>query len=627
MALVAIVLLFEEFLAGNITLPTLTIVMLTAISLAVAAIPEGLPAVVTLSLALATGKMLKKNSLVRKLPVVEILGSVDVICADKTGTLTENKMKVVEIFSNWKFIPFENAKGEEANKIFECGIVCNDVVINEGDEKGLIGDPTEKALVESALYYNISNGAWKRIDEVPFSSERKKMTVLAENENEKIVFMKGAAEEVVKDCSFIYENGKIVKLSDERKSEILEANRKMAAKALRVLAFAYKKHNENEGLEEKLVFLGLQGMLDAPRKEVADAIRIAGQAGIRVIMITGDNAVTARAIAAKVGIEGEVLEGNEIDSMDEKNLVEAVERISIFARVSPSSKYSILKALRENGHVVAMTGDGVNDALALKEADVGIAMGIKGTDVAKQTSDIILLDDNFATIIEAVKEGRTVFTNIRKFVNYLLTSNFSEVFIIFVMSLFGFLALTPVMLLWMNLLTDGLPALALGADPSKPGIMKMKPRRKNEGVINKRLLLLIPAIGIMGTALMAFLFFESVHNGKTTEDGIAYAQTVVFTGLVFYELVRLEVIRQQDGLNFFSNKWLLVAVAVSILLQLTVVYTPLNVFFGTRALTFDTWVLIAGTLAASYIFAIIITKAVVYFTPEPAINIKNQSSH
>jgi len=618
--IIALVLLLEDFLAGKISVEELTLVLLTSISLAVAAIPEGLPAVVTLSLAIATGKMLKKKSLVRKLPVVEILGSVDVICADKTGTLTENKMKVVEIYSEGSFIPVESLNAA-ARPILECGLLCSDVEINDVKNRVLLGDPTEKALVEAGLDANLSRGDVRRIDEMPFSSERKKMSVLLERGGKKIVYMKGAAEEVIKNCGFAMEKGRKIKFDQEKKDEILDANKKMAGKALRVLAFAYKEYNEKEEMEENLVFLGLQGMLDPPRKEVAEAIKVAREAGIRVIMITGDNAVTAKAIAGKIGIESEVLEGNEIDSMDENGLKEAVERTGIFARVSPSSKYSILKALRDSGHVVAMTGDGVNDALALKEADVGIAMGIKGTDVAKQTSDIILLDDNFATIIEAVREGRTVFENIRKFVNYLLTSNFSEVFIIFVVSLFGYLALTPVMLLWINLLTDGLPALALGADPSRKGIMKAPPRPKKEGVINKRLMLLIPSIGIMGAVLMALLFFSTIDRG------LAYAQTVVFAGLVMYELVRLQVIRQQEQLSIFSNKWLLIAVVVSLLMQLAVIYTPLNTFFGTEVIDISTWILILVAVGVSYALAIAITKAVVFFDLRAAKNIKNQSSY
>jgi Ca2+-transporting ATPase len=618
--IIALLLLFEDFLAGKISVEEITLVLLTAVSLAVAAIPEGLPAVVTLSLAIATGKMLKKKSLVRKLPVVEILGSVDVICADKTGTLTENKMKVVEVYYDGSFVPAEKLNSD-ANPILECGLLCSDVEINDVKNRILLGDPTEKALVEAALDANLSRGELKRIDEVPFSSERKKMSVFIERGGKKIVYMKGAAEEVIKDCGYAMEKGKKVKLDQAKKNEILDANKKMAAKALRVLAFAYKDYNEKEGMEENLIFLGLQGMLDPPRKEVIDAIKTANEAGIRVIMITGDNAITARAIAEKIGVKSEVLEGAEIESMSPEKLGKVIEEVSIFARVSPSSKYLILKALRENGHVVAMTGDGVNDALALKEADVGIAMGIKGTDVAKQTSDIILLDDNFATIIEAVREGRTVFENIRKFVNYLLTSNFSEVSIIFVVSLFGFLALTPVMLLWINLLTDGLPALALGADPSRKGIMKAAPRPKKEGVINKRLLLLIPSIGIMGTALMVLLFFSTIDRG------IAYAQTVVFAGLVMYELVRLQVIRQQEQLSIFSNKWLLVAVVVSLLMQLAVIYTPLNTFFGTEVLDLSTWTWILVAVGVSYALAIAITKAVVFMTPEAAKNIKNQPSY
>lgn len=598
-------------------------IFLTAIALAVAAIPEGLPAVTTLSLAFGTKKMVKKNALVRKLSVIESLGGVDVICADKTGTMTEDVMTVKRIYFDGKVFNVTGSgyetKGkflsngreidpEKLRPILECGLLCNDASIEEGGGKiETIGDPTELALVVSAKKAGLAADGWRRIDEIPFSSERKKMSVVCKNRNGQIyVFEKGAPEVVLKDCTKIYENGKIKKLTKKKREEILKINESLAKSALRVLAFAYKpfkeRYNRKE-IEKNLIFLGLQGMIDPPKRGVADAIKVCKRAGIRVIMVTGDNKVTADAIAKEIGIGGKAIEGYEIDEMSEENLKRVVDETNIFARVTPLHKVKILKALKSKGYRVAMTGDGVNDAPALKSADVGIAMGKRGTDVAKQASDLILLDDNFVTIVDAIREGRTIFQNIKNFVNYLLSCNFSEVLVVFIASLFGFLPITAVQLLWINLLTDGFPALALGVDPPRPGIMAQKPEKERK-IIDKKVMLNIGFVGIELTILLLVIFILGLNYG------LLVAQTMVFTGFVLFELLRIWSIRYSEKLRTISNKWLILAITISLALQLIVLYTPLSTYFNTFPLSPDQWKILIGFLVVGIIVITLTTELI-----------------
>ncbi len=620
------------------------IVFLTAVSLAVAAIPEGLPAVVTWSLSRGTRCMAKKNALVRKLAAVEGLGDVDVICTDKTATLTENRMTVTKIFSNSKTVSvlgtgydldgdFVMGKlkihPEEFEMMLKAGALCNNASISFDEQNNLsfVGDPTEIAFLVSArkagLNENRLNNAFPRVNEVPFSSVKKRMVTVHSAGNKKaLVFMKGAPEVVLEHCSKILLQGKEVPLTKKHKEKVLAKNREFAEQALRVLGFAYKKASDSKsrkGLEKELVFLGLQAMIDPPRKEVKQSIAECRQAGIRVVMVTGDNVLTAKAIAEQLGLGKEAMDGNQVHALSDQKLKEEVERVGVFARVSPSAKLRILKCLQSNGHVVAMTGDGVNDAPALHSADVGVAMGQRGTDVAREASDIILLDDNFSTIKEAVKEGRKIFDNIRKFVNYLLTCNVAEVLVVFVVSFWGRAALLPVQLLWINLLTDGPPALALGVDPGNENIMKRKPKKKGEGVINKRLSYLIGAIGIWITVLLVTIFFIGLEYG-----GFVLAQTMVFTGFILFEFVRIAVIRHQEGLGFFQNKWLIYAIGISLVMQLALLYTPLGGFFsltslssiGFSALEQFFWGTLLAGMAVSWVGAIAITKAVVWLTPK-----------
>lgn len=594
-------------------------IFLTAIALAVAAIPEGLPAVVTLALAMGTMRMVKKSSLVRRLSVIEGLSSVDVICTDKTGTLTENALTVRRLFFGWNEIEvtgrghstsgeFFSQGGSKAppssyEQLLWCGLLCNNVVVGkeEGKEK-FLGDPTEIALFISARKGGVSPGGYSRVDELSFSSERKRMTTIHRRNKEYVACMKGAPEVVLERCTHIMEGGKARRLTRAMVKRIMEKNVEMGSNALRVLAFSYKPLRRPGPSEKEAetghIFLGLQGMVDPPRSEVPDAIEACKAAGIRVIMITGDNIATAKAIAKEVGIHGEAVEGKDLEGMSESELRIKVESAGVFSRVAPLDKGRILRALQDNGHNVAMTGDGVNDAPALRNSHVGIAMGIRGTDIAKQASDMVLLDDNFASISEAVKEGRTIFSNIRNFVTYLLMSNFSEVFVVFLASLAGVIPIKATQLLWINLLTDGAPALVLGADPPRAHVMEQKPRPRSEGIINKWVLKAVASIGVLDTLLLLALFFYCLPAG---ED---YARTMVFTGFVFSEATRLIVIRMKDKLSLFSNRWLIFAILASVVLQLFVLYGPLSAFFGTVPLTIWDWQLLMVFLFTSLIFVL-----------------------
>jgi len=604
-------------------------IILIAIALGVAAIPEGLPAVVTLSLALGTRKMLERHALVRRLPVAEALGSVDVICSDKTGTLTENVMTVQKIFFDNKVYAVSGtgydlngdftldggkADSTELKPLLECGFLNNNSKFTGEIEKpDFIGDPTEIALKVSAMKAGFNDEAVEknpRVDEVAFSSERKIMTTVHDVGGGRRIYTKGAPEVVLALCNKILLDGREVDLTEEKKEAVLSKNKEFASSALRVLGFAYKTSTGNGVLESDLVFLGLEAMIDPPRKEVRQAIADCTTAQIRVIMITGDNKHTAEAVASEIGFKSKVLEGKDLDGVSDRELEKIVEEVSIFARVSPKNKLEILSALKRNGHVVAMTGDGVNDAPALKAADVGIAMGIRGTDVAKETSDIILLDDNFATIRDAIEEGRRIFDNVRKFVNYLLSCNLAEVMVVFIAGL-PFLSNTPliiltaVMLLWINIATDGLPALALGVDPAAPGILKRKPRDKTEGVINKRMTSSILFMGFtMGIIILAIFYYSD------PTENLQRAQTIAFTSLVFFELVRIQGIRYSEKLGMFSNKYLVAAVGSSLGLQLLVLYTPLNTYFKVTPLGSFGWSLIAVGIVSFSILTVLYNKLV-----------------
>ncbi|QLG48187.1 cation-translocating P-type ATPase [Natrinema halophilum] len=575
---------------------------LTAVSLAVAAIPEGLPAVVTLTLALGVRRMSYENALVRRLPAVEALGAVDVVCTDKTGTLTKGQMTVSRLWVNdtvthvgvaenepdRSTVPDPDSVSIREELLLRIGVLCNDSTLEDGD-------PTEQALIEAADRWGLDRESLRdanpRTGEIPFSSERKWMGTVHDDRG----YVKGAPEVVLANCDRILTTDGSAPLTDDRRDRIETVVRTFGDDALRVLAMAYRDEPAGpDDLTGGLTFVGLTGMIDPPRTEVADAIAATTGAGIDVKMVTGDNVQTASAIAETLGIGSEVLEGREIERMDDVTLRERVESVDVFARASPEHKVRILRALQDRDHNVAMTGDGVNDAPALKNADVGVAMGVRGTDVARQASDIILLDDDYATIERAVERGRMIFDNIWKFVAYLLSANVAEVALVFLASLSGYLILPAVQLLWINLLTDGLPALALGADPKSGDVMDRQPRDPDRGIISQEMLGLIGGTGMVTTAVMLALMFVTLEGAATVTP---YAMTMVFTGFVFLEFEKLYVIRWLRETPTLSNRWLATAVAASIGLQLTVLYTPLNRYFGTVPLGVADWGLIAAILA------------------------------
>lgn len=600
--------------------------LLTAISLAVAAIPEGLPAVVVLALAVGANIMVKRNALIRKLSIVESIGAVDIICTDKTGTLTRNEMTVVKLAFDNKEKDISNIKahvepGSPEELILKCGLLCNNATFstNEKGENIYYGEQTEIALKKAGdrLLDRSVIRNYDKVNEISFSSQRKMMSVVLEAPDQKFtVFSKGAPEVLIQKCSRMMFKGEVVPLTPELRNEIKDKNASLAKEALRVLGFAYKPtETPSANIEEELIWIGLQGMIDPPRAEVSKAIEECKTAGIRVIMITGDNPLTGKAIASRIGLETDgVIEGTELDEMENQELENKLRHnVNIFARTNPFHKLRILEALGKE-HNVVMTGDGVNDALAIKKANVGIAMGKKGTEVAKQASDIVLLDDDFSTIKEAVKEGRTIFNNIRKFINYLLTCNFAEVAVIFLATIFFSLKdpiLFPVQLLWINLLTDGLVALALGVDPPAGDIMKKKPRKKNEPIINKQLGWLIGSIGVKKTIMLLASFFITLHYKDE-----ATARTVLFAGFVFYEFVRIASIRYQEKLTWFSNKWLLLALFGSIALQIMIIYTPLHEFFYVVEMGMFEWSIVLGGCLLGFGLAIPITKLIMKLIPD-----------
>ncbi|WP_367175217.1 calcium-translocating P-type ATPase, PMCA-type [Haloarcula rubripromontorii] len=573
---------------------------LTAISLAVAAVPEGLPAVVTLTLALGVRKMADENALVRRLPAVEALGAVDVICTDKTGTLTEGRMSVSQIWVNNAVVDTDEIDGESlpdrVAKVLRAGTLCSDATLEAGD-------PTERAIVMAADEAGIDverlREANPRTDEIPFSSERKWMGTMHDD----MVYVKGAPEVILSKCARVLTDTGPADLTADRAEQIREQVGTFADDALRVLAVAYSadagvvERDDTTGqaadVSDDLIFAGLIGMIDPAREEVADAIAATERAGVGVKMVTGDNVRTAAAIAGELGIGQRVMEGRDVEDCSAEALRDRVESVDVFARTSPEHKVRILQALHANGHTVAMTGDGVNDAPALKNADIGVAMGVRGTDVAKQASDVILLDDNYATIERAIERGRAIFDNVWKFVGYLLSANIAEVAIVFLASLFGYLVLPAVQLLWINLLTDGLPALALGADPKSDDVMQRPPRDPVRGIIDREMLALIGGTGVISTAVMLGLLLVTLAGASTVTP---YAMTMVFTGFVFLEFEKLHVIRWLRETPPLSNRWLASAVCGSILLQLAVLYTPLNTYFGTVPLGLADWGLIGGVL-------------------------------
>ncbi len=574
------------------------------VSLAVAAVPEALPAVVTGALAIGVSRMAKHHAIVKRLPAVETLGCTTVICTDKTGTLTKNEMTVREIYADEKVfrvegsgytpkgrlllgqVPINPEPGTSLWWTLVVGLLCNDAHLEEGEDGQIkvVGDPTEAALLVSALKAGLSREGFTRLDEIPFDSERKLMTVVVKDKRGRIlVLTKGATEQVLSKCEYISVGGKIKPLGDRDRALIRKYTEEMASRALRVMAFAYKEVEpdyDRRHLEEGLVFCGLQGMIDPPREEAKEAIRECQAAGIKVIMITGDHPLTASAIAKELGLIFEpdpemVMTGQEVEKIDDETLKLRLQKVVVFARVSPEHKLRIVNALRALNEVVAVTGDGVNDAPALKQADIGVAMGITGTEVAKEAAAMILTDDNFATIVKAVREGRAIYDNIKKYLLYLLSANIAEIIVLTSAFFFGLpVPLLAIQILWINLLTDGPPALALGVDPPAPDLMKRPPRPPGESVFTPRMITLIGMIALT-ISLVLLPFFD--YYIKANPEGLPYdvlvvkARTLLLIGFVLIEMVAAYCARS-DHLSLFkigplSNKWLNWAVIGEIILM------------------------------------------------------------
>jgi Ca2+-transporting ATPase len=552
---------------------------MTAVSLAVAAIPEGLPAVVTIVLAVGVQKMIKRNAIIRKLPAVETLGAASVICSDKTGTLTQNKMTVKKIYTINGFAD----DILDARKVLEIANLCNDTQIVEEDGKfKTIGDPTETALVDIALTAGIDKRVldreYQRVDEIPFDSDRKLMTTLNKTKDGITSNTKGAPDVMLSRCKYILDGDTIREIQKEDIENIKAANEEMAREALRVLALGFKNSNEvdKKRAEEDIVFAGLMGMIDPPREEAKEAVHLCKTAGIKPVMITGDHKATAIAIAKELGIlnnESEAISGSEIENMSQEELTQKVENFSVYARVSPEHKVRIVDAWRSKGKIVAMTGDGVNDAPALKKANIGAAMGITGTDVAKEAADMVLTDDNFATIVAAVEEGRTIFSNIKKSISFLLSCNIGEIITLFVATLLGWIEpLLPIHILWVNLVTDSLPALALGMEPAEKDIMNQPPRDPNEGLFAKGLGLRIALQGaIIGAVTLAAFLYGHQYSEEV-------GRTMAFFTLSFSQLVHAYNVRYaRKSVIFngmFSNGYLNKAFLISAFIQLIVLVTP-----------------------------------------------------
>ena len=572
---------------------------MTSVSLAVAAIPEGLPAIVTIVLAIGMQSMSKKNTIVRTLPSVETLGSAQVICTDKTGTLTKNKMKVVKITDG-----NEETSLNSKRFIIRMAALCTDCYY---EDRRYIGDPTEVAIVEAAEEMgekkNRLEGVMPRLDEIPFSSERKMMTTVHEFSNGKnLCITKGAPEKVIGLCT-AYSDGRLID-SAERK-RLMQINENMSASALRVLAVAYKEDKHKKTDEKGLIFAGLIGMIDPPRDEAAEAVGECARAGIKVVMITGDHELTAKAIAEKTGIykSGDrVVNAAELDRMNSRQLDDELEKISVFARVSPEHKLKIVNAYKRKGKIVAMTGDGVNDAPALKAADIGCAMGKNGTDVAKGASDMIITDDNFATIVSAVQEGRIIYSNIRKAVHFLLSSNIGEILTIFTAMIFGWSTpLLPIHLLWVNLITDSLPAIALGLDRPEEDIMGERPAQADSGLFAGGMGKRIAYEGFM-IGILSLTAFGIGHKYFDTGEIHDVSRTMAFAVLSISQLVHAFNMRSEGSvfrIHILSNKYICLAFAVGIIMQAAVITVPvLAGIFAVRQLSVMQWLIV---MALSFI--------------------------
>ncbi len=611
-AIVAIVLLFI------LHEPPLD-VALNTLSLAIATIPESLPIVLTFALALGARQMAVHKAVVRRLAVVESLGSVDTICTDKTGTLTQNLMTLKRLYAGGELVELqpETRANPSALELLRDLILCNEATLLETQEAGVQGDPVDLALIKAAWEIGLDpqkiRSDYPRIHIIPFSSERKMMTTIHSMGGVQFSLTKGAPGPLLEHCSGCREAGTDYALADQRCEAIRQQIAELQAGGFYVLGVASKQLGQDaspNSAETGMTFLGLLALIDPPRAGAAASIALAQGAGIRVVMITGDNGLTAQAIAETLGIGQRVIDARTISGISAADLLEKMKEVDIVARATPEIKQKVLQALQDAGHVVAMTGDGVNDATALKQSDVGVAMGLRGTDIAKESSAMILLDDNFSTIVEAVKEGRRIFDNIRKFTNYLLSTSLGEVFVVLALSIAGYFPLSAIMLLWVNVVTDLVPASALAADPVVPHVMKRRPRRHDEPILNKAIYATIAGSILRTLVAYSLIFWVGLQFG-----GVIYARSMLFTSIVLHSFTRVMVVRQLDNLSLWSNRALLISYAVAVGLQLLALYTPLRGLFGVIALDWRAWAVMVPVTAGSSFAGVYMTRWILKLIP------------
>ncbi len=595
--------ILSEVGTGSVTLDGVLDSFMTAVALAVAAIPESLTAVITIIMALGVQKLSKENAIIKKLPAVETLGSTNVICSDKTGTLTLNKMTVKNIYTDGTFEP--DAKSDSVERLLRCMCFCNDTIVKTETGFLTMGDPTETALVDYAHKQGVDkpslDKAYPRIDEIPFDSDRKLMTTVQREENGDTIYTKGAADILIKRCTHILDGGKKRRITPEDVAAIDAANKKMADSALRVLAYAYKKRADvdPDTYENELVFIGLSGMIDPPREEVKGAVELCKSAGINVVMITGDNLNTAVAIATSLGIctnAKQAITGMELERMSDEMLIKRVHEFHVYARVSPEHKVRIVKAWKANGMIVAMTGDGVNDAPSIKVADIGVGMGITGTEVTKEAADMVLTDDNFATIVTAVKEGRTIFANMQKTIQYLLAANISEVLSLFLATLiFAFskepiVFLLPLQILWVNLVTDSLPALALGMEPPEGDVMNSPPRRSSDNLFAGQVGINIIYQGVLQTVIVLGVFLGCAYTGWGHEVGTTMSFLTLCLTQLFHSFNARSLTGSIFNKNFFKNKLMFIAFFVGAALTVGLACLPVtHDIFALQWLDWSQW--------------------------------------
>jgi len=585
-------------------------VALNTLTLAVATIPESLPIVMTFALALGAHQMAARKAVVRRLAVVESLGSVDTICTDKTGTLTQNVMTVQRVFAEGRVVPVpqNGPVVGTVREVLRAGALCNEATVQDAATLRMIGEPVDVALRQAAYSAGLTEErvGWKKVNEIPFSSERKMMTTIHQRDGRFLATTKGAAEAVLGRCMTVWRDGRPAPLEAAERLVIEKAAERLENESWYVLALAQKEVDSaavDDAVERGLTFLGLSAMVDPPRPEAAEAIARARGAGIRVVMITGDNALTAQAIGRELGIGDRVVLSHELEALSADGLRDRMMAVDIVARATPQTKQRVLESLQVAGHFTAMTGDGVNDATALKQSDVGVGMGLRGTDIAKESASIVLLDDNFATIVSAVEEGRRIFDNIRKFTNYLLSTSLGEVFVVLALSAMGYFPLSAKMLLWVNLVTDLIPASALAADPAVPQVMKRRPRRHNEPILNRAIYATIA--GSIFRTLIAYglIFWLGLKLG-----GVQYARTMLFTSIVLHAFTRVLVVRQLDNLSIWSNRALLWSYAAALGLQMLALYTPLREVFGVVPLDPRAWSVMIPVVILSSIAGVTMTR-------------------